>query len=247
MQEELRGLLRSEHSTILHLFRALDENSDGMIKRDELRRAIEGLNLSAASNCSGADGEFFDAVDENSDGSIEYPELYRALRRTSTSDAGTADRSQRVARAAERPQASESAHAVKHSQPAPVPPPTPPPSRPPVQATPRAQPSDGRRLIASSDAPSTPHAATQRGAATLSASAAATPHASGAGGPSALPGKGTRDRQVVPPAAAAAAEDESCGEFRSRAYMLLHAHNHPVRVLAIPTRELSRSLNPWQA
>ncbi len=81
--EELRRtlvtMLESNQTRVLDLFRAWDEDGDGLIGRKELRHALEVLGVAAPSKVV---KELFKKIDKDGSGTLQYNELNTALRRT---------------------------------------------------------------------------------------------------------------------------------------------------------------------
>ena len=81
LQEQLRDALAAQHTRVLDLFRSWDLDSDGTIRKPELRRAALAVGINAPESEVDA---LFDVLDVNHSGQIEYRELNKALRRGQT-------------------------------------------------------------------------------------------------------------------------------------------------------------------
>lgn len=75
--EQLRDVLTANFVRVLDLFRAWDEDGNGLISREEFVRGMAPLGIVVPPAESGS---LFDTFDEDGSGSIEYSELHRLLR-----------------------------------------------------------------------------------------------------------------------------------------------------------------------
>jgi len=77
VEEQILSRLRKHAVRVIDIFRAWDEDRDGLVSRKEFRKAIAVLGLEASREDIDA---VFDSLDYDGSGCLDYAELKKALR-----------------------------------------------------------------------------------------------------------------------------------------------------------------------
>ena len=92
---QLRDILAKESVRVVDLFRDWDEDGNGLIDKNEFRRAMPLIGITMAADAADA---LFDSWDVDGSGQIEYSELNKLLRRTVGASEMRAQRRKKKAR-----------------------------------------------------------------------------------------------------------------------------------------------------